>query len=494
MSLINLFTDCYKVGHIHQYHPNMTLGYSNYTNRNNKFAPYTDKVVLFGVQGLVNSLKTLWDRDFFNKPLEDVMTTYKEVVDHIFGKDKIDTEPMHKLHKLGYLPIEIKSLPEGSLVPVGVPVLTIKNTHDDFAWLVNYLESYMSCNLWKTITNATNSYAFKRVALKYADKTCDNNFHVPYQVHDFSFRGMSGVEDAMSSGAAHLLSFLGSDTIPAYQYITDNYGPQDNIMCSVPASEHSVATSHIIMRTIKNPDMTALESEREFLKKFIAEIYPDGICSYVADSFDYWGVISDIVPSLKDEIMARNGALIVRPDSGTPTLVVCGNPNGETEVERKGSIEALWDTFGGTINSKGYKVLDPHIGLIYGDSITLERFEEICEKLEAKGFASSNFVVGKGSYTAQYITRDTFGGAMKQTYCEVDGVGYPIFKAPKTDSGKNSAKGLLRVELVDGNYKLFDNQTWEQEQLGELNEVFYNGHVINSETFEDVRNRLNSNN
>ena len=179
---------------------------------------------------------------------------------------------------------------------------------------------------------------------------------------------------------------------------------------------------------------------------------------------------------------------MVRPDSGDPVDIICGNPNGKTEQEKKGVIELLWDVFGGTVNAKGFKELVPQIGAIYGDSITVTRATAICERLKAKGFASTNVVLGIGSFTYQYNTRDTFGFAMKATYGEVNGDGRAIFKDPITDDGtKKSAKGLMKIERAEGKYTLTDEVSWEEEQKGELKEVFRDGKLLIDQSLSDIR-------
>ncbi len=242
-----------------------------------------------------------------------------------------------------------------------------------------------------------------------------------------------------------------------------------------------------------------LMAEKAFFKKYITEIYPTGICSYVSDTYDFWGVITEVAKFAKQDILARkpdalgNAKVVFRPDSGDPVEILCGNTESKDENEQKGAVECLWEVFGGTINDKGYKVLDSHVGLIYGDSITLERAQAILKGLEAKGFASCNIVFGIGSYTYQYITRDTFGMAMKATYGVINGEPRELFKNPKTDSGvKKSAKGLLRVELDNGEYVLYDSQTPEQEQQGELKTVFKDGVQYNIQTLEEIRQRINN--
>ncbi len=303
-----------------------------------------------------------------------------------------------------------------------------------------------------------------------------------WQAHDFSMRGMAGIEAAVISAAGHLLSFTGTDTIPAIDFLEEYYNANSDatlIGGSVAATEHSVMC------------MGTTEGEYDTFKRLICEVYPKGIVSIVSDTWDLWKVLTDYLPRLKDEIVSREGKVVVRPDSGDPIHILCGNPNGKTEQERKGVVELLWDTFGGTTNAKGYKELVPQIGAIYGDSITIDRATQICEELKKKGFASTNVVLGIGSFTYQYNTRDTFGFAMKATYGEVNGEGRAIFKDPITDDGtKKSAKGLMKIDLVDGNYTLTDNVSWNEEQQGEMKEVFRDGKLLIDHALEDIRKRV----
>jgi nicotinamide phosphoribosyltransferase len=280
----------------------------------------------------------------------------------------------------------------------------------------------------------------------------------------------------MKSGAAHLLSFNGTDTIPAILYLKKHYDA-NFVGGSVPATEHSVMCSG------------GKETESDTFKRLINDIYPSGIVSIVSDTWDYWKVLTEYAVALKDEIMQREGKVVFRPDSGDPIKIICGDDNANKGTpEYKGSIEVLWDVFGGTINDAGYKELDSHVGLIYGDSITLERANLILEGLKQKGFASSNVVFGIGSFTYQYNTRDTFGFAMKATYVESSEKGRAIFKDPKTDSGdKKSAKGLLRV---NNDLSLSDEQDWDGERSGVLRVVFENGEAKNIQTLDDIKKVL----
>jgi nicotinamide phosphoribosyltransferase len=233
------------------------------------------------------------------------------------------------------------------------------------------------------------------------------------------------------------------------------------------------------------------EGEINTFKLLITKVYPNGIVSIVSDTWDLWKVLTDYLPQLKEEVLARDGKVVIRPDSGDPADIICGNPNGKSDAENKGVVELLWDIFGGATNAKGYKKLDSHIGVIYGDSITLERAGTICECLKEKGLASTNVVLGIGSFTYQYNTRDTFGFAMKGTYVEVNGEGREIFKDPITDDGtKKSAKGLIKIELVDGEYVLKDQVTWQEEKTGELREVFRDVELLIDDSLAQIRERI----
>ena len=390
-------------------------------------------------------------------------------------------EHIASLHDLGYLPIEIKALPEGSRVPMRVPCLTIVNTLPEFYWLTNFFESIMSAVIWQPITSATIAHEYRKILDKYAEETGMLKEFVQWQGHDFSFRGMSSLESAILSGMGHLLSFTGTDTIPAIDAMEQYYNAdaeKELIGGSVAATEHSVMCAG------------AKDGEIETFKRLVTEVYPSGIVSIVSDTWDLWKVCTEYLPILKEDILKRDGKVVIRPDSGNPVLIICGNPDGKTEAEKKGVVELLWDVFGGTETGKGYKLLDSHIGAIYGDSITRDRAKEICQRLKDKGFASQ-VVFGIGSYTYQYNTRDTFGMAMKATYVEINGEGREIFKDPITDDGtKKSATGLLEVTKETGNYVLHDRVSKEKETKGELMTIFKDGILLKEYSLQEIRQTL----
>lgn len=574
-------TDGYKVGHGPLYATGTQSVNSNLTPRSDKIYLrncthfYDGRLVFIGAQGAVQEVHEMWQDSFFNLPKEVAIGRFaRRMAVYLGGKVKAE-EQLSELHDLGYLPLNIKALPEGVRVKMGVPVLTITNTISSTFWLVNYLETVLSDLIWKPATNATIAYEYKEICKHFAAKTGVDDFTVSIQCHDFSMRGMSGPEDAARSGFAHLTSFIGTDTLPAMDYAEDYYDadPDGLIAISVVATEHAVATSNIlyleqerVSRFSPNP---RLEAETEFMRDLITRLHPNGIVSYVADSFDFWSVLTEILPQLKDTILAREskglepGKLVIRPDSGDPADVICGievrtvesidaaaeelveqvrtetgfgecGPseasdiffiNGEhVEVtigidwnrrdktyyyedgyeitshkvvtltaEEKGAIQVLWETFGGTETEKGYKLLDSHIGLIYGDSITTKRAVDILQRLANKGFASGNVVFGVGSYTYQCNTRDTFGFVVKATHTVVDSTAIDIFKDPKTDSKKKSAKGLLFVGYnSDGGYVLEDQATAEEEASpdNKLQTFYLDGKFTRRTTLDEIRARL----
>ena len=476
--------DGYKVDHRRQYPEGTELVYSNWTPRKSRIEGI-DKVVFFGLQYFIKKyLVETFDQDFFGKPKEAVIKKYQRRISGYLGPDAITYEHVAALHDLGYLPIEIKALPEGMLVPIRMPMFTIKNTKPEFFWITNFLETILSCIIWMPCTSATMAFQYRKILDSYAEKTGGHPEFVNWQGHDFSFRGMAGLEAAMMSGAGHLLSFTGTDTIPAIDFLEEYYGANaDNELVggSVSATEHSVMC------------MGTQDDEIGTFRRLITETYPAGIVSIVSDTWDYWKVITEFIPKLKSEILARDGKVVIRPDSGDPVKIICGDPAAKPgSPEFKGSVECLWEIFGGTETATGYKLLDGHIGLIYGDSITLERCKAICSQLEAKGFASTNVVFGIGSYTYQYVTRDTFGFAMKATYGEVNGEGRPIFKDPKTDDGtKKSAKGMIKLSGTNAFVeKMEDMVTTEQESQGLLQTVYLNGKIIKENTLAEIRSLL----
>lgn len=476
--------DGYKLDHRRQYPDKTQFVLSNWTPRSSRFKDQ-DFAVFFGLQYFTQAyLVELANATFFSRPVNEVTEKYQRRLDGYFGPNDIGVEHIRELHKLGYIPLEFMALPEGTRVPLRVPMFTIENTHHDFFWVTNYIETLLSSVIWQPCTSATTALRYRQLLTFWAQCTgADENF-VDWQGHDFSFRGMGGPEASALSGAGHLLSFTGTDSLPAIELLERYYGSEGMIGGSVPATEHSVMCAG------------GQESELQTFQR-IMKLYPTGIVSVVSDTWDLWHVIGNILPQLKNQVMARNGKLVIRPDSGNPVDIICGDQNApEGSMARKGVVAALWDIFGGTTTNAGFGVLDPHIGVIYGDSITEQRADLICKRLAGKGLASSNVVFGIGSYTYQYTTRDVYGFAMKATWAQVDGQDNQLFKDPKTDSGeKRSARGRVavvrgsngRLQLVDGLSFLTQHELPEE---GLLRLVWRNGETIKHQSLDDIRATL----
>lgn len=479
-------TDFYKTGHVKQYPKGTEFVYSNLTCRSDKWAgmlsDFDHKTVMYGLQGVCQWLLIdLWNKEFFNQPKGQICKEYADELEEALGLASVDVSHVADLHDLGYLPVLIKAIPEGSRVDIRVPLFTIQNTHPKFAWLTNYLETQLSAEVWKAVTAATIAYEYRRLIEDYAKRTGSPLAFVPWQGHDFSPRGMSGIYDGAQCGGGHLLSFTGTDAVASIKYLKHYYkGGETFVGGSVPATEHSVMC------------MGGELDELETFRRLITETYPKGIVSIVSDTWDFWSVMTETTVDLKSEILGRDGKVVFRPDSGDPVKIICGDPEAPVgSPEFKGAVECLWDVFGGTITETGHKLLDSHVGLIYGDSITLERAQAILEDLDEQGFASGNIVFGIGSFTYQHVTRDTFGTAIKATFGTVNGVDRELFKDPKTDNGvKKSAKGLVRVEQEGDHFVLYDQQSREEERSGALEAVFCDSKMVRMQSLAEIRKIL----
>lgn len=481
-----LLCDFYKISHRYLYPSGIKKGFSTFTCRKSRLKDASgntvNNAVIFGIQRFIKSiLIETFDKYFFERNIDDIIKEYKSIISSSLNipNDEVDTDHIEDLHKLGYLPIKIRAVDEGTCLPIRVPFLTIENTHEKFFWLIGYLETLISMELWSPITTATIAGEFFKVTNSFADETCDNKDFLPFQCHDFSLRGTYGIEGGELVGLGHLLFHKGSDNIISIKSIKDNYITNDLIAGSVKATEHSIQCAW------------GKENEKNMIVHLL-EKYPNDIISIVMDTWDFWKVITEYLPSIKDVIMNHKGKLVVRPDSGDPVKIICGDPDSDIECVRKGLIECLWDTFGGSINSKGFKELDPHIGAIYGDSITLDRCQAILSQLKSKGFASNNIVFGIGSFTYVFNTRDTLGMAMKLVAIQnSDDTIQQVFKSPKTDDGtKISQKGLVKVYNEDGVIKYKDEiDNFEELESDDnlLKVVFENGKLINELDFDKIR-------
>lgn len=483
-----LLIDFYKAVHAEMLPVGITKSVSYFTPRMSRVSRW-DKVVMFGLQGFIKTyLIDYFNEEFFSVPFEEAIGEYKRIMDNTLGKEAYNIEKIERLHELGYLPIEVIAVPEGTRVPMHVPMFGITNTHPDFAWLPQSLESLISAESWHPMIAATVGHTYRQIVNKYYDMTCDDNASKARALGSFDFRGEECLESAVKAGAGWCLSFLNTATVPTIPYLEENYNcdcTKEPVGFGSPSTEHSVMCSNY---AVDGDEVT-------FLKRVLNEIYPNTSFSCVLDSYDYWNVIDNVIPQIHDDIMKHNGCMLMRGDSGDCVDVVTK------------TVFKLWEQFGGTVNSKGYKVLDPHVKAIYGDSITVQRCEEIYKILEAAGFACSNVALGVGSFSMQCIeedgvlkpfTRDTFSSCIKATYCEIDGKPIPIFKNPKDGGFKKSQKGCCVVhEQEDGTLCYSDELTWDEACADELNimkPVFCDGIMLREQSLSDIRDILNGGN
>lgn len=499
-----LLLDYYKTTHAEQYPKGLTKLASYFTPRLSRLEG-ENHLVMFGLQGFIKSyLIDGFSTYFFNRPKEEVLNEYKRILDATLGRGVYGLEKVAALHDLGYLPLEIKGLPEGTFVPIKIPMLEVSNTHPDFIWLVNTIETNISCYLWHAMLSANVGYKYRQIVNHYYDLSVEEDVPRRKALGDFSMRGQESTESAIKSSAAFCLSFVNTATVPAISYLEQMYYcdcTKEEVGFGAISTEHSVMCSNY---AVDGDEIT-------MIKRLLTEIYPKHSFSMVSDSYDYWRLVTELLPACKEEILAHEGTLLVRGDSGDPVDIICGTSSTLKETpEEKGTVECLWEIFGGTINSKGYKVLNPHIRAIYGDSITPKRAVDIYERLMAKGFACNNVSLGVGSFSMQCLqdekgifnpyTRDTFGIAIKATYAERNNEKIEIFKNPKTDTGhfKKSQKGLCYVyeedgviQYVDGYHTSFKG---EIEKPNLLETVFRDGLMIKEYTLQEIRDRLHRGN
>ena len=479
-----LLIDYYKVVHAEMLPERMTKSVSYFTPRMSRIGRW-DKVVMFGLQGFIKTyLIDYFNREFFERSFEEVVAEYQRVLDNTLGAGVYGIEKIKKLHRLGYLPIEIIALPEGTRVPMHIPMFGITNTHPDFAWLPQALESLISAESWHPMIAATVGYTYREIVNRYYGLTCDDGLEKAKALGAFDFRGEECTDSAIKAGAGWCLSFLNTATVPVVPWLEQLYCcdcTKEPVAFGSPSTEHAVMCSNF---AVDGDEIT-------FLRRLLTEIYPNTSVSVVLDSYDYWNVIENILPQLKEEIMNHNGCMLMRGDSGDCVEVVTK------------TVFKLWEEFGGTINSKGYKVLDPHVKAIYGDSITVQRCEQIYRILEENGFACSNVALGVGSFSFQCIeedgilkpfTRDTFSSCIKATYCEIAGKPYPIFKDPKEGGFKKSQKGCCVVSEENGELRYRDELNWEEASSGGnlLQTVFKDGVLIKEQSLQEIRNRLHA--
>lgn len=583
-----LKTDFYKCCHMNQYDDNITHFTSYLTPRSSRFSNI-DKMVFFGLSGFINKyLIEDFNNTFFNRDFSEIEDEFKEVLKEglSYTDDLINLTiaKVKKLHNLGYLPIEINALPEGTVCPMQVPVIEIRSTHKELAWVAQVIESLLSCSIWHPCISATIAYEYAKIAKAAYKETVDDSVSYMTAMCDFSMRGQEAYESAVAGGAAFLTSFYNCSTVESRDYIKRNYNDVNAVKINgLTSTEHSVMCSDFAIHD---------GSEVEIYKRLLTEVYSNTNFSAVMDSKDFWNVVTNILPSLRDEIEAHNGFLGVRHDSDEPVHALCGIqrikindygypfgleddmdfqdyiyefmndcwPKWETKPfevyfhyyqrpseerydgkvfegvyriipiefefgdrgfevvklrdtmtwEDKGMVQALYELFGGYTNEKGYKVINPKIKAVYGDSITIPRAKEIYRRLKENGFAANNVSLGVGSFSMQCLeengvlkpfTRDSFSIAVKATYCTYvnengEEVEIPIFKNPKGCEGKKSLKGLCRVVEDNGNIDVIqglDKVGYSYLKNKSLMVKYFINGIGTSYSFNDIRERLEEN-
>jgi nicotinamide phosphoribosyltransferase len=376
----------------------------------------------------------------------------------------------------GFLPLRIQALAEGAVTKPGVALVQVQATDPEFAWLVSPIETALLRAIWYPTTVASYSFATKLLLKKWLTHTADDLSALDFMLHDFGARGVSSFESSVLGGAAHLLNFKGTDTISALPFIQAAYDTTEVVGFSVPASEHSTITSWG-----KSDEVYAYDN--------MLNLFGDGnIVSIVSDSYDIYNAIDVLYGEvLKDKIENMKARLVVRPDSGVPEVVVC-------EV-----VERLGAKFGYTVNSKGYKVLNPKVRVLQGDGVNLQSIDTILTALSSAGWSAENVLFGMGGALLQIQNRDTLRFAMKASAIEIDGVWQDVYKEPKTDPTKNSKRGVLSVvyandvgELVTIRKSELEAHPMAYDATDYLRDVWKNGEQLQSFTFADIRERIDN--
>jgi nicotinamide phosphoribosyltransferase len=452
-----LRTDSYKFTHWKQYPPNTTGIYSYLESRGGMF-PAT---VFFGLQYY---LRTYVQGSVFTK--QDIAQADEFCRQH-FGRDLFNREGWTRLLEKhgGCLPVRIRAVPEGSVVSNLNVLATIENTDPDFPWLTNYLETLL-LKVWYPTTVATLSREIKKIIKGFLERTGDPSL-LPFKLHDFGYRGVSSEETAAIGGAAHLVNFMGTDTVAGIILLRDHYHTKTMPGFSIPASEHSTITAW--------GKGNELEAYRNMLTA-----YPEGLVACVSDSYNIYNACETLWGELlKPDIVQRKGTLVIRPDSGDPINVL-------TRV-----FEILGAKFGYETNAKGYRVLPSYVRVIQGDGVNMFTVQNMLYQLaKFHGWSADNIAFGMGGALLQQLNRDTQKFAFKCSAALVDGEWRPVFKDPITDPGKNSKHGRLAlVQTTPGTFHTVENVASASANEDRLVTVFENGEIKKEYDFDSIRQR-----
>ena len=451
---IILLTDSYKLSHYKQYPAGTSQIYSYFESRGGEF----EGVTFFGLQYLLKEY--LAGKVVSQAKIDRAAKIYAAHFGTSTLFNKEGWEYILHTHD-GHLPIRIKAVPEGMVIPTHNVMLTIENTDPNCFWLTNFLETLLM-QLWYPCTVATISREVKSLIIRYLEETGTPET-IDFKLHDFGFRGVSSVESAGIGGAAHLVNFTGTDTVAALTFIQEYYNTDEMFGFSIPAAEHSTITSW------------GKENEVDAYRNMLTQ-YPEGLVAVVSDSYDIYNACEHLWGEvLKAEILGRNGTLVVRPDSGEPKDVVLK------------CTEILGEKLGYTVNEKGYKILNPKIRIIQGDGVNYESIGEILEHLKKHGWSADNVGFGMGGALLQKVHRDTQKFAFKCSCATVNDEDRDVYKDPITDHDKKSKRGRLKLVKENGKY-----MTKAPHEDGDdvLRTVFENGVILEEIDFEEVKKNV----
>ena len=459
-----LLADAYKYSHYKLYVPGTTKIYSYLESRGGMF----NETVFYGLQYFLKEY--LQGAAFTKTDVDEAEQVLNEVFGRagVFKRENFD----YILQQYGgKLPVRIKAVPEGTVVPVKNILLSIENTDPKCFWLTNFLETLLM-QVWYPATVATLSREVKKIVQHYYELTSDEKSFggIDFALNDFGFRGVSSVESAGLGGSAHLLNFMGSDTVYASKFARYYYNAQKTYGMSVPATEHSIMT------------LLGAEGERKVFEH-VLDAYPQGLLSCVSDSYNIFNAVENLWGSeLKEKVMQRKGTLVIRPDSGDPVKTLLK------------VFDLLFDKFGFTVNQKGNKVLPDQVRVIQGDGVDYHTIGTIYQQLALHGIAAQNLVLGMGGALLQKVNRDTQKFAIKCAYAEVNGVGVNVMKSPVemnekgeiVSSFKTSKSGKLKlIETEEGLRTVSEAETG----IDLLETVFENGNITCQHSFEEIRER-----
>lgn len=474
-----LQTDSYKLSHYLQYPPGTQNVYSYFESRGGAFPTTT----FFGLQYI---LKNYLVGKVFSDA--DIKEAYLFAKAHFFGNADLFNEAGWRsmLNKYdGRLPLTIKAVPEGTNVGTRNVLMTVEASDPEFFWLTNYFETLL-VQTWYPTTVATQSRAMKQTLLTALAKSGDPGL-IDFKLHDFGYRGSTSEESAAIGGMSHLVNFKGTDTIAgalaAMTFYSDLSEQEYELMnedelwadqmpgYSIPAAEHSTITSW------------GRDHEADAFLNMLKQ-YPAGFVAVVSDSFNIYDACSNLWgEQLKDQVMGRKGTLVARPDSGDPLMVV---PK---------ILELLWSKFGGTTNTKGYRVLNDHIRVIQGDGIDRTSLGNILDAVMASKFSADNIAFGSGGGLLQKVDRDTCKFAFKCSDVTINGAHHDVFKQPITDAGKNSKSGrLMLIKKADGTFETINTtEARAKTAVDQLVTVFKDGELLVDQRFEEIRARASAN-